>query len=203
MAEPKKVISFRLPLGADLKYSLLLTLFLFAFWVVLSGRLEARYLIIGFLTALGVTVITRPFSVLPRDSAAGGTPVSVWGLPWLRLLAFLPWLFWELVKSSISMAWVVLQPKMPIDPQVIRFEKHFPHPVGYLVLANAITLTPGTLTVDVQDGRFTVHCVQKATAESLAPAEREGEMPRRVGLVFGAARQVDLVPEDDDNGEEQ
>ncbi|MEW6459091.1 MAG: Na+/H+ antiporter subunit E [Bacillota bacterium] len=198
MVELKKEHSFRIPLGADLKYSLLLTLWLFAFWVVLSGKLEARYLIIGFLTALGVTVITRPFSVLSRDGAGGGAAVLVWGLPWLRLLAFLPWLFCQLVKSSVLMAWLILHPKMPVDPQVIRFEKHFPHPVGYFVLANSITLTPGTLTVDVEDGRFTVHCVHAATAGSLAPAEREGEMPRRVGDIFGAGREVDLGLEDDD-----
>lgn len=189
-------------LGAGFKHHLLLTLVLFAFWVVLSGKIEARYLIIGFVTALGVTVITRPFSVLSRDGA-GGAAVSVWGLPWLRLLAFLPWLFWQLVKSSVLMAWLILHPKMPVDPQVIRFKKHFPHPVGYFVLANSITLTPGTLTVDVEDGRFTVHCVHAATAESLAPAEREGEMPRRVGDIFGAGREVDLGLEDDNNDEEQ
>lgn len=185
-------------LGAGWKHHLLLILLLFAFWVVLSGKMEPRYLAIGFLTAVAVTVITRPFSVLPGAGSNGAGAVSVWDLPWLRLLAFLPWLFWQLVKSSVSMAWLILHPKMPIDPQVIRFEKHFPHPVGYLVLANSITLTPGTLTVDVQDGRFTVHCVQTATAECLAPAGCEGEMPRRVGLIFGAAREVDLDLEEDD-----
>lgn len=154
------------------KQYILLTLILFSFWVVLSGKLEVKYLTIGLITALTVSWIYQPFFCKPFS-------VSIF-----NLFIYLGWLLKELVKANIEVALLVLNPKMLISPRLITFKKEMSNPVAYLLLANSITLTPGTITVDVQDGFYTIHALTEKAALSLAPKQGEGEMPARVGSLF-------------------
>lgn len=168
---------------AEIIHVVVLTLVLFAFWIVLSGKMEAKYLTIGFVSAMVIAIITRPLLIIPAERK--GSWLAVWDLPWLRLIVYFPWWFWQLVLSNVAMVAIILNPKLPLQPQIITFKKHFPHPVGYFILANSITLTPGTLTIDVDGDEFMVHCVQDCMAKSLVPDQGEGDMECRVGLCFG------------------
>lgn len=168
---------------------LLLTFTLFVFWIVLSGRLEWRYIIIGLVSSVGISIITQPLLLLARETP-DASPQPAWYLPWLRLAAYFPWLMGQLVQANLQVAWLVIQPRLPIEPQIIYFRQPLPSPVAHVVLANSITLTPGTVTVDLEGDLYTVHALSTAAATSLAPAEGEGEMPRRVGRVFGQGERV-------------
>jgi multicomponent Na+:H+ antiporter subunit E len=98
----------------------------------------------------------------------------------LRAIVFLPYLLAAVVRANVSMAAVVLDPRLPIDPGVVRI----PAPsdrVARALLANSITLTPGTLTVDVVDDELVVHTL---TAESEA-ALQAGALTRAVSFVVG------------------
>ncbi|MDN5347295.1 MAG: multicomponent Na+:H+ antiporter subunit [Clostridia bacterium] len=164
--------------------SLFLTLALYIFWIVLSGKMEAKYLIIGFLSAVIITLLTRPLLLVSIGSSKGILR-SVYDLPWLRLMAYFPWLMWQIVLANLQVAAVIINPKMPIQPQLITFRKKLPGPVAYLTLANSITLTPGTITVDLEGDKYLVHAlIGDAAAQSLAPEVGEGEMPYRVSWVF-------------------
>lgn len=84
-----------------------------------------------------------------------------------RLPRYWGWLMPEIVRSSIDVARIVLDPKLPISPTVVEFEAEPKGPVGQAILGNAITLSPGTVTLDVYDGRLRVHCLTREGAESL------------------------------------
>lgn len=93
-----------------------------------------------------------------------------------RLLGFWLWLGKEVVKSSLDVARIVLSPSLPISPKVVRIKASCEHPVDQAILANSITLTPGTLALDVYKGEITVHALTQAGADEL----ERGEMDQRV-----------------------
>ncbi len=103
--------------------------------------------------------------------------------PILHLLPRLPfywlWLLKEIAKSSLEVARVVLSPKMNISPMIVDFEAAPRSEMGQVILGNSITLTPGTITLDIYKGRLVVHCLTKEGAAAL----REGEMNRRVAAL--------------------
>lgn len=98
----------------------------------------------------------------------------------LRLLPFWGWLSKELIKSNLQVAKVVLSPRLPISPTVVTIKAESDEPLGQAILGNAITLTPGTVTLDDHDGELLIHCLVKETADELVA----GEMNRRVASVM-------------------
>lgn len=93
-----------------------------------------------------------------------------------RLIGYWLWLAKEVVKSSLDVARIVLNPTLPISPKVVKIKASCEHPVDQAILANSITLTPGTLALDVYKGEITVHALTQAGADEL----ERGEMNRRV-----------------------
>ena len=164
------------------QYSVLSSL-LFLFWVILSGKFDAKHLVIGAVTALVVAWICSSFLQVSSGTAPD-KEYAVFDLPYFRLFFYFGWLLWELVKANVEVALLVLNPQMPISPQICTFKKEMSNPVAHMILANSITLTPGTITVDVQDEVYTIHALTKSAALSLAPLVGEGDMPARVGRLF-------------------
>jgi multicomponent Na+:H+ antiporter subunit E len=93
-----------------------------------------------------------------------------------RLIGYWLWLAKEVVKSSLDVARIIVTPSLPISPQVITIKASCKNPIDQVTLANSITLTPGTLALDVYKGEITVHALTEAGADEL----RKGEMDRRV-----------------------
>lgn len=155
---------------------------LFAFWVVLSGKLDALHLGMGLLSVAVVIRAVRPLLALPPRLGGTGPAPSL--AP--RLLLYLPWLVGQIVVSSLQVARVVLHPRMPVSPRVTRLRSPLPHNFARLTLANSITLTPGTVTLDVEGDDYVVHALTEESAQSVSD---DAEMPRRVRAVFeGAAK---------------
>jgi len=98
-----------------------------------------------------------------------------------RLLGYWLWLAKEVVKSSLDVARIVLSPSLPISPQIVKIKASCQDPVDQTILANSITLTPGTLALDVHNGEIIVHALTRAGADEL----RNGEMDRRVAALRG------------------
>jgi multicomponent Na+:H+ antiporter subunit E len=160
-----------------------LSLLLFALWVVLSEKFDLFHLGIGALSALCIALGTYRLLLLPPSIGARNMyPLA--GFPWLRLPAYVLWLFWQIILSSIQVAVVVVHPKMPISPCLIRFRTTLPHTLARLTLATSITLTPGTITVDVEDDEFLVHALTQQGADALEPPEGEGAMQQRVDALY-------------------
>ena len=88
-----------------------------------------------------------------------------------RLLRYWAWLSPEIVKSSLDVARIILHRRLPISPTVVEFDAAPKGPVGQAILGNAITLSPGTVTLDVHDGRLRVHCLTQKGADALLSGE--------------------------------
>lgn len=160
--------------------SLPFTLVLFVVWIILSGKFDTFHLGVGLVTAQIVSRLTQRLVALPPRIGAVDYALTT-GVVWVRVVLYIPWLAWQVILSSIHIAAVVLHPRLPIAPRVFTVSGGLPHTLARLTLAHSITLTPGTVTVDVQDDEFVVHALTEATAESLTT---KGAMPQRVGELF-------------------
>lgn len=152
-----------------------LFLSLFAFWLALSGHYTPRLIIIGAVcSALCVAAAAR----MNVDDDEGH-PIDL--LP--RALTYFPWLVWEICKSAWAVTWIILDPRLPVSPTMLRVRAGQRTPRGIGIYGNSITLTPGTITVAEDDDMLTVHALTVDGADSL----EEGTMDRRVVRFEGAA----------------
>lgn len=151
-----------------------LFIFLLILWLLLSGIYEPLLIILGVVSCAFVALIAYRMDVVDHE----GHPVH---LTW-RFLIYLPWLAWEIVKSNIAVAKIIVDPKLPISPSVIKVRASQPDELGHVVYANSITLTPGTVSIDMQGDDIEVH----ALAAEFAEGVQSGDMDRRVTRVAGA-----------------
>lgn len=150
---------------------------LFGFWILLSGRLDAMHLGLGFVCSLLVALFSH--DLLIRDPE--GIPRRL--VIFIRFIPFLGWLVSQIIVANIDVARRVVDPKMPILPGIIRFRSNLKSDVARTTLANSITLTPGTMTMDVVGGDFYIHCLTIEDEEKVIANEREFE--RQVERLFG------------------
>jgi len=142
------------------------------FWLTLSGHYTPLYIGLGLVSAAVVTWLNR------RDEIVSDVVRALPGL-----VRYAPWLLWQIVQSNLQVARLVLDPRLPIDPVVVRVRTVMRQDLAVATLANSITLTPGTVAVDLEDGELVVHALTRDTAAAVA----EGEMARRVARVYGEA----------------
>lgn len=144
-------------------------------WVVLSGKFDAFHLSLGVLSSLLVSVLSSDLLFTESNARID--------IIWVRFLIYVPWLVLEIVKANLWVIYLALSPKMSehVDPQVVRFKSKLKSDLALVTFANSITLTPGTITVFVdEEGVFTVHAIDYKSAAGLP-----GEMEQRVAWVFG------------------
>ena len=141
---------------------------LFVFWLLLSGYFEPFLLAAGVGCAMAVVWLARRMDVMDQE----GHPIQLW---W-RALGYWPWLLKEIVKSAWDVSRIILSPRLPITPELLTVKTSQKTSVGVVTYANSITLTPGTISVEVLPGEIVVHALTHAGADGL----REGEMDRRV-----------------------
>lgn len=150
---------------------LILGVLLAAAWLVWSGFFKPLLLSLGAFSCALVLYISHRMHLFDTE---------VYGLRFgLRLIRFWGWLGIQIVRSSIEVTRLVLNPRAPISPTVVEFEAGSSHPVDKATLGNSITLTPGTLTINIEGGRLTVHALTRRGAEQLLA----GEMNRRVSAL--------------------
>jgi multicomponent Na+:H+ antiporter subunit E len=97
-----------------------------------------------------------------------------------RWLVYTPFLLWEIFKANLEVAVIVLRPSLPIDPSMERIQPAVPGSLPVTTLANSITLTPGTITIDVRGNDFYIHTL----TESARTALYDGVLERSVRFVF-------------------
>jgi multicomponent Na+:H+ antiporter subunit E len=141
---------------------------LFGFWLLLSGFFTPFLVAAGLGCAVAVALLSRRMDVIDREAQ----PLHLW----LRTLGYWPWLAGEILKSGWDVTRRVLDPRLPISPTLVRFKPSQRTVVGLATHANSITLTPGTLSIEVGRGEFLVHAL---TAEGAAGVTG-GEMDARV-----------------------
>jgi len=148
---------------------------LFLFWVVLSGFFTAFLLGAGVLSALAVAYFAARMQFVDHE----GYPVQL--SP--GLLVYWPWLFLEIMKSAWAVSKIILSPALPVSPTMVKFIPGQRSVVGLVTHANSITLTPGTIAIEVQHDEFVVHGLTRESAHGCV----DSEMNRRVRRFEGQA----------------
>lgn len=156
-------------------YSLSAFAALFAFWLLLSGLYTPFLISAGAAGALGVLLFSRRMDVIDHE----GHPVH---LGWRALFSYWPWLLKEIVLSAWDVSRRIIDPRLPISPTLVRFKPSQSSELGLVIHANSITLTPGTITVEVEKGEMLVHALSAEGAAGLAGSE----MDRRVARLEGS-----------------
>lgn len=149
-------------------YTLSSVLVLYGFWLLLSGYFTAFLMTAGAGSAIAVVALAHRMDLVDHE----GHPIH---LGW-RALVYWTWLFREIIKSAWDVSRIIVDPRLPISPTMIRVSTSQKTAVGVVTYANSITLTPGTISMEVGKGEILVHALTRAAAEGL----QEGEMDRRV-----------------------
>lgn len=141
---------------------------LLAFWLLLSGHYTAFLVAAGVGSAAAVVVAGRRMEVVDQE----GVPLNLWR----AFFVYWPWLLWQIVKSALDVSRIILHPRLPISPTVVRFRPLQRSVVGLVTHANSITLTPGTIAIEATGGEFLVHGLTKAGANGAI----DSDMDRRI-----------------------
>lgn len=146
----------------------------YLFYLAIGGFAGGADLVTGAISAAVATLAFSHVALREEPRLSRTVPRLA------RFLAFVPLLCWEILKANVTMAAVILHPRLPIDPAMETVEIGTEEGLERMVLANSITLTPGTLTVDVEGETFTIHSLTAAARDDLAG----GRLLRAVAWVF-------------------
>ena len=150
-----------------------LTIVLSALWLLLSGHYDPLLISLGAASVLLTMVISVRMGVTDRE----GHPIHLA----LRGLVYWPWLIKEIVVANIDVAKAILGYTDEIKPSLFTIKASQKTDLGKTIYANSITLTPGTVTVDMNGDELTIHGLTQSAREGLST----GEMDRRVTHVEG------------------
>lgn len=142
-----------------IKSVVLVWLLLFGLWVLLTS-LASEELIVGAVLSLLIALFFHRFT--RYFEAVKLTPKSIVFMPYYLVVFII-----EMIKSNIDVALRVINPALPIHPGIVEVKTNLKSELGRLVLANSITLTPGTLTVDVKNDKLFIHWIDVKSANSI------------------------------------
>lgn len=148
---------------------------MFLFWLLLSGILDPIHVGAGIICSVIIAfvshdlLVTQKWDKMLRKSG--------------RFIIYIVWELWQILLANFDVAYRVLHPKMPIDPSVIEFDTSLRSDLAIVTLANSITLTPGTITINIdqEKGRFQVHAIAQKPADALLV---DKTMQEKVAKVF-------------------
>lgn len=135
-------------------------LLIFVLWLIFNGKLTAEILLFGLVLTAGLGILAKPLlGYGPKKE------LLVWRLFPLILLYLLV-LLWEVFKANLSVMGMILRGSRALDPTLIRIRVDLKTDFARYLLANSVTLTPGTLTVESRGAVLTVHCLHPSLLEN-------------------------------------
>lgn len=151
-----------------MKHTLSLFITLAAFWLLNSGHYSYLILSLGFGSIVLILVLTHKMDVIDHESQPLHLSPNIFG--------YLPWLIKEIVYDNITVVKHIWLKEKSISPMLTTLKISQQTDMGKVIYANSITLTPGTVAIDLVDDEIIVHALLKKHIESL----ESGEMDRRV-----------------------
>lgn len=136
-------------------------LLLFSFWLLLTYTFDLFSIIVGIVVILMVLWFNKDLIINENESDLYSIKAVY------RLIKFLFVLIKEIIIANIQVAKIVLDPKMPIQASFFHYPIQLKKPMNQVIYANAITLTPGTLTVDTKDDYFVIHALTDSAKDGL------------------------------------
>ena len=119
----------------------------FIIWMLLTWSVDVQVVVAGLIASAAVAVLFH--EILPKEHLVFISPIRLF---WV--LVYLPVFFYYVMKANLDVVYRALHPKMPIKPGIVKIKTNLKTESGITALANSITLTPGTLTVDLTDDGF-------------------------------------------------
>lgn len=157
-----------------MKYLVSLSLLLSMTWLLWSGIWQGLTLTLGLVSCIAVVALVRRMGVVDHEGALVEFA--------LRPLFYIPWLLWEMLKANVDVALLILSPTLHISPRVIRVKAGQRTGLGLVVYANSITLTPGTVSIDIEGDTIVVHALTREAAEGV----ESGVMDQKVTALEGS-----------------
>jgi multicomponent Na+:H+ antiporter subunit E len=159
---------------------LITTIAMFSFWILLSGEFTFILITSGIVSSLIVAYLSHDIFIGKADLKTETGRI-------LKFIKYLPWLLWEIILANFEIAYLVLSPKLKIDPQLVRFKPDLKTDLGIVTLAHSITLTPGTVTVEANREEFVIHAIWQKSAEGII----DGEMQLKVKGIEGEVMEIE------------
>lgn len=132
-----------------------------ALWIIFNGTITLEVVLVGAaISALLYAFVCRFMEYSPKKDWQGFKNLG-------RVLRYVVTLVWEIVKANTQVIHFILTSKYEIEPMLIRFRTDLKKEGNRAVLANSITLTPGTITVALTGDELLVHCLDKELAEGM------------------------------------
>jgi multicomponent Na+:H+ antiporter subunit E len=159
-------------------YRVLIFLLLMAIWMIFSGLFDAFHLTLGVISAGLVTWMSGDMLFVDREAGVGARLRQGF-----RLGGYVVWMLWQILLANFHLLWLSLSPRglEHVQPSIVHFKTGLRSDFEKFMLANSITLTPGTVSIDIEGDEITVHAL---TESAQAGVENE-EMNRRVVRVEG------------------
>lgn len=148
---------------------------MFITWIVLSGNFSGLLIGLGLFSSALVAWFFH--DLLFPSVTAGHIRIFT------RFITYIPWLIREIIKANFHLLFIVFHPRMKelIDPHIVTFKTDLKSDLAITTLANSITLTPGTITVNAaKEGMFRVHAIDKPSADALP-----GDMLKKAADIYG------------------
>ncbi len=158
-------------MGTRLSKFIYTTLVLFVLWLLLTSSFDKYEVIVGAIFALLIALFTH--ERFTEKGLANLHPKKLF-----CMAAYFFYFFWEMIKANVDVAYRVVHPKMPIRPGIVHVKTKMKSDYGKMMVANSITLTPGTLTLEVLGENMLIHWIDVKTddieeASKLIPGKFE------------------------------
>jgi multicomponent Na+:H+ antiporter subunit E len=145
------------------------TIIMFVLWVMLSWNFDPVLLSMGLLCSLLVAYWSHDLLI---DEPDFGLTIR----RYLSLVKYIPWLLWQIILANLNLVYLTLNPRDIIEPTVIQFNPDLQTDMGVVILANSITLTPGTVTIVGNRQEFIVHAITQKDAEGLLAGNMQAKV---------------------------
>lgn len=133
-------------------------LFLFL-WIVFNGQFTWEIFFVGaVISAMLYWFVCKFMEYSPKKDLQALMSIG-------KVIRYIAVLIWEIVKANTQVIYFILTSKYEIEPQLVSFRTDLKDELSRAVLANSITLTPGTITVTLTEDEYVVHCLDKSMAE--------------------------------------
>lgn len=165
---------------------------LLALWFIMSGIFEPKFIAYGTATAVVVSLLCANAFVM--DGLKTDTQYFLFNVNYIKFIGYFIWLMKEIIVCALTVSKQVFNGK--ISPRIVWFKADYDNPVARALLANSITLTPGTVTIDIyDDGVYSVHALDEGAAEGLLA----GGMQKKIAALYGET--IDFKPLSAEEGE--
>lgn len=175
--------------GNPLAHYIRFVIYLYIFWLLISGSLQVKFLIMGAVSCLIIAWVCTPLFMI--DNISHTKKYFLLGIPLHRLIGYAIWVVKEMILANVDVIKATWKKNLPIEPELLHFYVSMDNPVALSLLANSITLTPGTITLNVsRDNIYEIHALTPGAAEGI----RSGSMAIKVAKLFGVEAGFEMLP---------